>query len=297
MGRYVMKGKYIIKQLLPPILVSLAGRLLRSVKNESQGQPEWEYMPQGWLIQDPRIKDWNVQCIAEAQKARWPIFMRCIEGVGPLGVGHETLTPTNLNHGSHNIIMCYAYVLTLAARKKDRLTILDWGGGSGHYYPISKALLPDLEIEYHCYDVPLLCKNGRELLPDAYFHEKVEDVFQKKYDLIISSSSLQYFENWKDILYQLAVACEGYLFITRLPIVHKASSFVVVQRPYCHGYHTEYLSWVFNRQEFLKNAEGIGLRLIREFLIGKGVITKDAPERGETRGFLFTSNLVKEGKK
>jgi len=42
--------------------------------------------------------------------------------------------------------MAYGYVLALAAWKKDRVSLLDWGGGLGHYNLISQALLPLVEI-------------------------------------------------------------------------------------------------------------------------------------------------------
>jgi putative methyltransferase (TIGR04325 family) len=95
-------------------------------------------------------------------------------------------------------MISYGYVLALAARKKDKLTILDWGGGVGHYYLYSKALLPEVGIEYHCYDVPNLCRLGRKLLPEIHLHDDERDLFGRQYDVVVSSSSLHYFENWRE---------------------------------------------------------------------------------------------------
>ncbi len=280
-----MDLKRIAKRLLPPMVFDAARHLLES--NARLGAPEWEYRPDGWLTKDPRIKGWNVESVLKAQKAKWPQFLRSVQGTGLLGVAHEALVPSNSNYAAHNTIMAYAYVLALAARKKDRISLLDWGGGIGHYYVISQALLPEVEIDYHCKDVPILCQGGRELFPEASFYEDKEECFKRCYDLVLVSTSLQYSEDWRGIVARLASVSRSYLFITRLPIVHRAASFVVVQRPYHYGYKTEYLCWFLNRQEFLNYVSSLGMDLVREFLIQERPFVHKAPEQGEYRGVLF----------
>ena len=183
--------------------------------------------------------------------------------------------------------MAYAYAIDLAARKKDRISLLDWGGGIGHYYIINKALLPKVTIDYHCKNLLLLCEGGRELLPEAKFYENEEECFAQAYDLVLASSSLQYCEDWQRIAQRLTLATRSYLYITRVPIVHRLPSFVVVQRLYRYGYQTEYLSWFLNREEFLSHMSTLEMELIREFLIQERPHVHQAPEQGEYRGFLF----------
>lgn len=184
-----------------------------------------------------------------------------------LGVVHESLINTKEDIISHNIVMAFAYVLALAAHKKDRLSMLDWGGGIGHYYLLAQALIPDVEIEYHCKDVPVLCKHGEQLFPNQHFYAD-NRCFDRSYDFILASSSIHYSEEWQNILQRLAGATRDYLYIANIPIVQYASSFVFVQRPYPCGYNTEYLAWCLNRAELLKNAECSGLDLLREFVYG-----------------------------
>jgi putative methyltransferase (TIGR04325 family) len=292
-----MTLKKVAKRCLPPIIID-AGRYLlkgngRLHESGYRNLPEWEYVPGGWRSKDPRIKGWNVESIVETNKAKWPEFMRLVQGNGPpeeahrLGVAHEASVLCNNDYGAHNTIMAYAYVIARAAWKRDRISLLDWGGGIGHYYIISKALLPEIEIDYHCKDLPLLCQAGRELLPEAKFYENEEDCFAQTYDLVLASSSLQYSEDWKAIAQRLALATGSYLYITRFPIVHRFTSFVVVQRPYRYGYQTEYLCWFLNREEFLTHMRTLEMELIREFLIQERPHVHKAPEQGEYRGFLF----------
>jgi putative methyltransferase (TIGR04325 family) len=183
--------------------------------------------------------------------------------------------------------MAYGYVLALAARKKDRLSLLDWGGGTGHYKLISEALLPQVAIEYHCKDVPLLARAGRELQPSGTFYDNDDDCFARDYDLVVANGSLEYSEDWKSVVGRLAAASRGYLYVGRLPVVHQAGSFTAIQRPSRHGYVTEYVSWVLNRQDFLRHVEGLGMILIREILVGEGPAIRGAPERCEFSSFLL----------
>jgi putative methyltransferase (TIGR04325 family) len=108
---------------------------------------------------------------------------------------------------------------------------------------------------------------------------------------VLASSSLQYSEDWKSVVQKLASASRCYLYITRLPIVHQAASFVVVQRPYQYGYDTEYLGWFLNRQEFMNYMSSLQMELVREFLIQEVFSVPGAPEQGEGRGFLFRPRL------
>lgn len=257
---------------------------------EPEERPEWEYVPEGWTRADPAVKGWDVDAIVESYRRKWPSFVRALEDAGPLGISHEVPegvdVPTE-DRGAHNMLVSYAYVLALAAREKDRIALLDWGGGSGHYYLISRAVLPDVEIEYHCKDVPKLVAYGRELFPEATFYD--DDTWQeRRYDLVLASASLQYSEDWSGTLARLARATEGYLYVTRLPVALRSASFVVVQRPYAYGYETEYLGWVINRDELLGAAASSGLELVREFLMVDLLSARGAPEDPiEHRGFLF----------
>ena len=249
--------------------------------------PEWQHLPDGWRTRDPHVKGWNVESIVETQRAKWPEVLRLAGGTGPLPVhlwADDLSMPTA---AADTVLMAYGYVLALAAWKKDRVSLLDWGGGIGHYKPISHALLPHVEIDYHCKDVPLLCKAGSELQPSAIFHDDDESCFARDYDLAMANGSLEYSEDWKHVMRRLAGAARRYLYVSRLPVVHRAASFTVIQRPYRHGYLTEYVSWVLNRREFLDHAASLGVTLIREILLSEGPVISAAPEQCEFKGFLF----------
>lgn len=259
---------------------------------------DWEYVPEGWMRQnsDPAIKGWNVAAIADTYRSKWPSFVRAVAGPGPLGVAHDVPADIEVprdERGAHHTIMTFAYALTLASRHSNRLSVLDWGGGPGHYYVLSRALLPGVEFEYYCKDVPHLVALGRELVPEVNFSSD-QSCLNRQYDFVFASGSFQYAEDWRQTFADLAKAAAGYLFVTRLPIARQASSFVVLQRPYRYGYDTEYLGWVIGRRELLAESARLQMPLAREFVLDDLLFAPGAPENPtEHRAFLFQSSSAK----
>lgn len=277
--------------MISPIVLNGVKKVLRAIQNEV---PEWEYVPKGWeeLQVNPKIRGWNVKEIQRIYQKKWPLFRYCLKGAKSLGVNHEDPRPHNDSLWTHNLVMSFAYVLALTRGNKKKISLLDWGGGIGHYYQFAKTLFPDLKMEYHCKDVPLLCETGKQIFPQAKFVSE-ENKLNKKYDLVFASSALHYCQDWRNTLAVLARLTGKYLFITRLLIVKTATSFVVIQRPYQHGYNSEYLCWVLNKGEFLRETRQKGLKLIREFVVQENPSVKAAPEPPEGRGFLFVRSKNK----
>jgi len=94
---------------------------------------DWVYVPEGWRAQRQEMKGWTDPDVADAVARHWPTLVRNLQGPGPLGVSHFPWSVTRDEPGYHNAMMSYGYVLALAAMKKDNISLLDWGGGAGHY--------------------------------------------------------------------------------------------------------------------------------------------------------------------
>jgi putative methyltransferase (TIGR04325 family) len=246
-----------------------------------QGSPqEWEYIPEGWSYP---TRGWDAEAVADAYARKWQDYLAAIEAPKPLGVHHETAEVLTGDAGAHNMLVTFAYVLALSARGRDRLSVLDWGGGFGHYHALARSVLPGLDLDWHVKETTPVAARGRELNREVTFHDD-DLVLDRRYDLVVASSSLQYAEDWQSLLGRLAEAAERYLYVARVPVALGAPSFVVVQRPYVHGYDTEYLGWVLNRDELLAAAPP----LTREFLLDARFSAAGAPEDPvDHRSFLF----------
>jgi putative methyltransferase (TIGR04325 family) len=246
-----------------------------------EARPEWKHIPEGWSYP---TRGWDAEAVADAYARKWPDYLEAIRAPKPLGVHHETAEVLTGDPGAHNMLVTFAYVLALAARGRDGLSVLDWGGGFGHYHALSRSVLPGLALDWHVKETAPVAARGRELNPDVAFHDD-DACLGRRYDLAVASSSLQYAEDWRALLERLAGATERQLYVARVPVALQAPSFVVIQRPYVHGYDTEYLGWVVNRDELLAASP---LPLAREFLLDARFSAAGAPEDPvDHRSFLF----------
>jgi len=288
------------KALTPPILVIAAKRALRRVgllhaaadteaapAPDPAGPTEFEHIPEGW---ERQVAGWDGGTVADAYLAKWPEWVAALDGTGPLGVYHEAREGEHLARediAAHNMLVSFAYVLARAAHGRDRLTVLDWGGGLGHYAVVARAVLPEVELDWHCREVPSVAHAGRAVNPEVTFHED-DTCLDRTYDLVLASSSLQYEPDWQKLLGGLAHATSGFMLVTRIPVAVEAPSFVVLQRAAAYGYATEYLGWVVSREALLAEASRAGLALDRELLLDAWLSAAGAPEDPiGHRGFLF----------
>ena len=275
-------AKAVARELTPP-------PVLRAWRRLRQGlHAEWTYEPAG--MGHRRLRDQGVGCGWRGPRGARSMaqhFCRSWKPRHPLGTSHEHpgMEQADLTH--HNAVMCFAYAFGRAALGKECVRFLDWGGGLGHYYQIAQSLFPDVQIEYTCRDLPGMVRAGRDLQPTLRFVDTEREALDRSYDLILSSSSLQYSRDWGRVVGALAKATRGYLLITRLPTVLRAPSFVARQRAYAYGYDTEYLGWCLNCGELIDAVTNSGLALTRRFCIGHHPFVYDAPEQFECRGFLF----------
>lgn len=269
-----------LKNWLPPALLTCLQRGLNFIR-----PAQWEYVPEGWKT-PLKTRGWNLAEIAQTQQTKWGSYQKIIQSSRSLGVNHEDTTITEKNVIAHNLMMTFTYVLSLSSRNPNP-TMLDWGGGIGHYGLLAQEIIPD--VRYSCFDLPELCKVGRTVLPNATFFEDSAEALAHQYDLVYAGSSIWYDENWKQTIDQLTAASKQYLCVNKMIFVEQTPSFVAIQRP--HGiYNTEYLCWILNKAEFISYVEAKGFKLVRELLIDKSPFIFRAPEQGNIIGFLFRKN-------
>lgn len=261
-------ARFLANSLLPPLIT----RLLRSMRRADT--PALEYLPGGWdsaPLPEFGENGWNADSTVTGTATERAQFERGLGNGAPFGIAHE-----------HNLHVSFAYVLAHVARGKSSLSVLDWGAGLGHYYHIARAALPDVDIDYHCKEVPVLAKAGGQTAAGAIWHED-DSCLQGPYDLVFASGSPQYAKDWQGLLEKLAAASREYLFLTRIPVVSNAPNFSVLQRVY----GSRMVFWVFNESEFIEVVRRQGFELIREFLVQDWPPVHSAPEQCELRGWLF----------
>jgi putative methyltransferase (TIGR04325 family) len=246
--------------------------------------PAFEFLGLTWPEDERKFRGWNTQAVANALAERWPTFLESLELPVALAVNSEAPErgPSLTGQNAH---LCFGYVLGRTA-STSRMTVLDWGGGIGQYYPIAATLSPDIEFDYHVVDVSELCRLGRELNPAVTFHDG-DSWTSSRYDLVMSSGSLQYVPRWAEVLAKLTSAAGRWLYVTRVPVVRQAPSYVVVQRA-APIYDTELPAWVFSEPQLLGELDALGWFPVREFVLGDRAQVAGAPEQPSYRGWLLT---------
>ena len=184
--------------ITPPILSKAIARLPRSIRRSPEGgfridfRSEWEHVPEGWRHHDPRAIGWRHASIAATQRRTWATYSRLIRDTGPLAFNFfakDEIVPTD--ESAHNGLMTFAYVLARAAQGKRQLSVLDWGGGPGHYALVAEALLPELTFDYVVKELPALCELGMELMPSVQFESDEAICFSRHYDVVLAINSIQ----------------------------------------------------------------------------------------------------------
>jgi putative methyltransferase (TIGR04325 family) len=247
---------------------------------------EWEMVPEAdefWSSTD----GWLHESVLAAQLSKWPDFLHSVDGPKALGQSHEAAAGAAADYSTHNTIMSFAYVLGRVAQGRESVSVLDWGGGLGHYYVYSRALFPSLGLDYVVKDFPGFCEAGAKLLPDVKYLSDDTEVFSRSYDLVFASSSLHYARDCYGLLARLCDSAAEWLMVTRTPMIEDHDDFVVVQRPHMYGYMTEYPGWFLNRRRMTDFVTARGFSFERQFLVAEEPNVPNAPERARYSGFLF----------
>jgi putative methyltransferase (TIGR04325 family) len=260
----------IVKPIVPPFLWSIGKDVKRRL---SRSVDHYAYAPRGWQTPLPP---------GEGNETYWTTFVAqervlCQELIERVRAGNPVLTSDDemVNY------VIFGYVLALAARRKDQLTVIDYGGNLGDFYWIGKALLPDLDLEYHCKELPEVAAAGCLLTPDVIWHTD-DTCLAASYDLVVFFGSLPYLRDWTDVLARAAQATRHYLFLS-VPSIRSVPTFVITQRS---GGVTN-LQYLFNGSEIVDTAQRAGLRLVREFAMGPHPPVANAPEQPMYVGWLF----------
>jgi len=262
--------KRILQRLTPPLLWNFGKackrRLFLSVDHMA-------YAPRGWATPLPGGIDRHAYWAMLIARER-VVYQRFVTRVR----NGESLLEEN-EEIKHAV---FGYVLALTAQAKRHVAVLDYGGNLGEYYWLARALVPGVSLEYHCKELPAVAESGREINPGVTWHSD-DACFERSYDLVMFSASMQYLPDWQEILRRAAKSAESYLLLSDVATVKHVPSFVATSRS--SGVTT--LQIQLNRHDVVNTVEGGGLRLMRELAMGAHPPIANAPEQPTCAGFLF----------
>lgn len=263
--------KRILQSVLPPLLWNAGKackrRLLSTVDYRA-------YAPDGWDTRLPGGANRHAYWTALLDRER-AVYQRFVARI-------RAGSPMIESEGEDVKYTVFGYVLALAARGTERVSVLDYGGNLGEYYWLGTALVPGLDIDYHCKELPDVAASGRAANPSVTWHSD-DGCLGRHYDLVMFTSSIQYLPDWQDILRRAAIASRRYLLLSDVATVRGVPAFVATSRS--SGFTT--LELHLNRDEIVNTVEAAGLRLIREIPVGTHPLVAHAPEQPKPVSFLF----------
>ena len=217
------------------------------------------------------------------ERAGWVPFLQGLsQSSAPLLTQTGETRDASRMASDHNAFMTFGYVLALSAQHLSVLKVLDYGGSLGAFYHVARALMPDLSLEYHCKELTEMVRAGQEISPQICWHTE-DTCFDQQYDLVMLSGSLQYVRDWQSLLAMASKAARAYVYLTAVPVVENAATYVAIQR---HA-GSMLLNQQFNKNELLETLRGTGLRLIREFWLNEYTYVANAPEQPSYYGCLL----------
>ena len=244
---------------------------------------EREYAGTTWPASPP--PSWDDSSHEATMRRNWPFVAERIAGIGPLNMLPYRSDEANLT--AHNMLMTFLYVVARAGHKKNRLSVLDWGGSVGHYALVARRMLPEIAFDFVVKEQPTNYRLARELNPDTTFANSDDACFARHYDVVMANGALHYEQDWKTLVRCLAASADFWLLITCLPVVRKVPGFVVVQRLRSAGFLGEFYSNIVNRDDFVGEVTRHGFVLERELMSWDPVPYRGAPEVTLGAGFLF----------
>jgi putative methyltransferase (TIGR04325 family) len=134
----------------------------------------------------------------------------------------------------------------ISARAKSSIRVADVGGGNGYMFDWVSRSNFELALDWTVYESEAVAKNykasGIGLGVD--FSELVNFSQNRKFDLTIISCSLQYLENWEEIL-RIAGVNSEYILIMRTPLVPAPAHEFFIQKNDTGIYGASQSSWPF----------------------------------------------------
>ena len=268
---------HILKSIAPPFLWSIGSRIKRRLVRSTT---LLEYAPRGWSTPLPgntSSEDFWTAFIAQERAYSEALVARIR--------AREPLLQVEGDESAKYAV--FGYVLALATRHQSKISVLDYGGSLGDYYWLGRALVPGVDLEYHCKELPRVVEAGRLTTPDVTWHTD-DACLARSYDLVMFSSSLQCLPEWQNILHRAGQSARGYLLLSDVATVRDVPAYVATHRS---GGQTGLLIHL-NRSEIIATAEQAGLRLVREFDMGAYPPVVNAPEQPTCRGWLFQRQPV-----
>jgi putative methyltransferase (TIGR04325 family) len=188
------------------------------------------------------------------------------------------------------------YLAAVAGAGRDRLQILDFGGGVGQaFVHLISTLRGRTSVAYHVVDLEGMCAAGRTLFkndPRITFHTRLPDLTDG-IDIVYASGVLPYMNDYAATLRDLAALRAPYVLLTRLA----AGAFPTYAARQLNLMGQQLAYWFLNMQEIVDLMAATNYVLVHEGQAGPYYNQSNYPQShriGRMRSLLFVRNSVRQ---
>ncbi|OUX35840.1 MAG: hypothetical protein CBE33_07005 [Candidatus Pelagibacter sp. TMED273] len=142
--------------------------------------------------------------------------------------------------------------------------VLDYGGSLGSRFFSNYNFIIDNNINWNIVEQEHLVKYGRKFLKNNFlffFNDLRECLSKKKINCVIFSGSLQYLDNYIEILEEIKKAKIKYIFLDYLPLSNYARHKIFVQHISKKIYNSSYPIRIFSKKIFFNEAQKLNFSI------------------------------------
>ncbi len=157
--------------------------------------------------------------------------------------------------------IAFGLIASLVNKKDGMVRVLDFGGGAGTgFVQLISTLINRKNIQYDIVELYKTCLACENLFPEEIGVKFINTIPNKRnyFDIVYACSSLQYIDNYQDLLFQLANLNANYLLISDLPAGNIPT--YASKQLNLHGQVLAY--WFFNVNEIIQIVESFGYSCI-----------------------------------
>ena len=177
-----------------------------------------------------------------------------------------------------------------ALENNNKLTVLDFGGSLGSTYFQNKGSLSNnIDLSWHIVEQKIFVDEGKKHFEDdslKFFYTIEESMKQKRADVVILSSVLQYLEHPHEMLSDILSLRAPYIVIDLTTFIETDSDILTIQTVPESIYKASYPAWFFSLARFKDQL--LNYEIISEFNVHEGlVISLDNGVKASYKGFIL----------
>jgi putative methyltransferase (TIGR04325 family) len=162
-----------------------------------------------------------------------------------------------------------AGLMSIAAKSKGHLNVMDFGGSLGSTYFQNRKFLRCLEdVRWNIVEQPNHFRVGKEIFEDGtlFFYSSIENCLaQTQPNVILFNGVLQYLElPYQTIENAIASGC-NFIIIDRTPLSEIHEDRLCIQEVIREIYPVSYPSWIFSKEKFINFLFKNGFCVLAQF--------------------------------